>query len=73
MLDAGLAVGRVQVDVGEADVVQGAGAEGGERFVETCADPRDLALGDAGVRAQGFDQARSGTPPGPGTTDASLN
>ncbi|OAH10404.1 hypothetical protein STSP_62570 [Streptomyces jeddahensis] len=34
MVHAGLAVGRVQVDVGEADVVQRPGAEGGEFGVQ---------------------------------------
>lgn len=37
-------------------MVQGAGAEGGQRLVELGADARDLAFGDAGVRAQGLDQ-----------------
>src|SRR5690606_444386 len=56
VVDAGLEVGGVEVDVGEAGVVQGSVAEGGEAFVEVAADPGDLALGDAGVRAEGFDQ-----------------
>lgn len=46
----------VQVDVGEAGVVQRPGAEGGEFGVQSGAEPGDLALGDAGVRAQGPDQ-----------------
>jgi hypothetical protein len=56
VVDAGLEVGGVEVDVGEAGVVQGSVAEGGEAFVEVAADPGDLALGDAGVRTEGFDQ-----------------
>ena len=56
MVHPRLAVGRVQVDVGEADVVERAGAERGQRLVQGRADPRDLRLGDAAVPAEGFDQ-----------------
>lgn len=37
-------------------MVQGVVAESGEAFVEVAADPGNLALGDAGVRTEGFDQ-----------------
>ena len=56
MLDPGFAVRRVQVDVGEPHVVQPPLAEHGQLAVQVLADPRDLALGDPGVRAQGLDQ-----------------
>lgn len=56
VLDPGLAVGRVQIDVREADVVQGPGTERGQLAVQVLADPRDLALGYPGVRAEGLDQ-----------------
>jgi len=48
VLDPGLAVGRVQIDVREADVVQWPDAERGQLAVQVLADPRDLALGDPG-------------------------
>jgi hypothetical protein len=44
---ADVEVGRVEVDVGEPDVVQDPSAERSDHFVETSADPRDLGLGDA--------------------------
>lgn len=49
-------VGGIERDIGEADVIQRAGAERIELFVEVRADPGDLALRYAGVRAEGFDQ-----------------
>ncbi len=56
MVHPRLAVSRVQVDVGEADVIQRAGAKCGQRLVQHRADPRDFGLGDPAVPAQGFDQ-----------------
>lgn len=56
VVDPGLAVGGVEVDVGEAGVVQRPRAEGGQRLVQGGADPGDLALGYPGVRPQGLDQ-----------------
>ena len=49
-------VGRVEVDVGELDVVQRPGAERADDLVQAGADPRDLGLGDPGVDAQRLDQ-----------------
>ena len=43
---ADMEVGRVEVDVGERDVVQGAGAERADGLVQAGADPGDLGLGD---------------------------
>jgi hypothetical protein len=51
-----LAVGRVQEHVGEGLLGQAAVAERAHLLVEISADPRHLAFGDAGVRAEGFDQ-----------------
>jgi hypothetical protein len=45
-LVADMKVGRVEVDVGELDVVQGSGAERPNGLVQAGADPRDLGLGD---------------------------
>jgi hypothetical protein len=56
VLDPRFAVGRVQVDVGEAGVVQRPGAERDELVVQVLADAGDLALGDPGVRTEGLDQ-----------------
>ena len=53
---AGLDVGRVEEDVREADMGEGAVAEGGDDAVELAADAADLALADAGVDAQGGHQ-----------------
>jgi hypothetical protein len=55
-VDPGLAVGRVEKHVGERGLGQRAVAEGGHFLVEVGADPGDLGLGDAGVRAQRADQ-----------------
>ena len=49
-------VGRVEVDVGELDVVQRAGAERTDLLVQAGADPGHLGLADPGVGAHGFDQ-----------------
>lgn len=46
-VDPGLAVGRVEEDVGELDVVEWPGAERADRLVESGADPGDLGLGDS--------------------------
>jgi hypothetical protein len=56
VLDPRLAVGRVQIHVREPDVIKESGAERGQLSVQVLADPRDLALGDSGVRAEGLDQ-----------------
>ena len=49
-------VGRVEVDVGERDVVQLAGAERTDRRIELFTDPGDLGLGDPGVGAERDDE-----------------
>ena len=51
-----LDVGGVQEHVGELDVVQAPLSELGHRGVELAADARHLALGHAGVDAQGGDE-----------------
>jgi len=43
---ADVKVGRVEVDVGELDVVQRPGAERPDDRVQIAADPGDLGLGD---------------------------
>jgi hypothetical protein len=53
-------VGRVEVDVGELDVVQPARPERGHDLIETGADPRDLRLGHPRVDAEGGDQVVDG-------------
>jgi hypothetical protein len=45
-------VGRVQVDVGDRDVVQRPGAEGADRLIELRADARDLGLADPRIGAE---------------------
>lgn len=42
-------VGRVEVDVGELDMVQGAGAERADRLIEPGTDPRYFGLADPGA------------------------
>jgi hypothetical protein len=49
-------VGGIEIDVGELDVVQPAGAEGGDHLVQAGADPGDPGLGDPRADAQGGDQ-----------------
>ena len=49
LVDAGLAVGRVEEDVGELVLAQRPGAPGGDVGVELSADPGDLALADPGA------------------------
>ena len=49
LVDADLAVGRVQEHVGERDVLQGAGPPDRDVSVELCADPRHFALADPGA------------------------
>ncbi len=56
VVHAGLAVGGVEEDVGEGGVGQRPVAEGGHLAVEVGADARDLAFGDPGLGAEGFDQ-----------------
>jgi hypothetical protein len=60
MPDAGLEIGGIQIDVGEAGVVQRPGAERRQGLVQVGADPRDLGLGDSGVGSEGFDQVIDG-------------
>lgn len=52
MIHACLDVGGVEMDVGEAGVIQRPGAKRVELLVEVRADPGDLALRYAGVRAE---------------------
>jgi hypothetical protein len=40
-------IGGVEVDVGDFDVVEVAGAERPDDLIEGCADPGDLRLGDS--------------------------
>lgn len=54
-----LEVGGVQVQVGELDMSELAVSEGGDLNIETGADPRDLAAGDA--RAEPNAATRSST------------
>lgn len=56
VVHACLDVGGVEIDVGEAGVIQRPGAERVELLVEVRADAGHLALRYAGVRAEGFDQ-----------------
>lgn len=56
MVDESLAVGGVQEDVGEDDVVQGPFLERVEFGIELTADPRHLRSGDPAVRPERFDQ-----------------
>ena len=49
-------IGGVQIDVGELDVIEPAGAEGADDLIETGTDPRHLGLGDPRVDAQGGDE-----------------
>jgi hypothetical protein len=49
-------VGRVQVDVGELDVVEPSGPKRGHDLVQAGADAADLGLGDARVDPQRRDQ-----------------
>ena len=58
-------VGRVQVDVGERGVVQGAGAERADHLIEPGADPGHLGLGDPGSppRATTRSSTRAGGDP----------
>jgi len=49
-------VGRVEVHVGELDVVQRSGAERTDLLVQAGADPGDLGLADPRVRAHRFDE-----------------
>jgi hypothetical protein len=60
VVESGLDVGGVEKEAGEPDVIQGPAPERVELFVEAGADPRHLALGYAGVRAEGFDQVVDG-------------
>ena len=46
---ADVQVGRIQVDVRELDVAEGAGAERADDLVQPGADPRHLGLGDPGL------------------------
>jgi hypothetical protein len=60
-----LRTGAVEGHVREGLLGQGPVAERTDFAVEVGADPRDLTLGDPGVRAQGFDQVvdfAGGTP-----------
>jgi hypothetical protein len=59
-LVADVEVGRVEVDVGELDVVQPARPECGDDLIEAGADPRDLRLGDPRVDAEGGNQVVDG-------------
>jgi hypothetical protein len=54
--DPGLEVGGIGEHIGELGVAQGPVAELAQVAVELGAYATDLALGDAGVHAQGFDQ-----------------
>ena len=56
MVDAGLDVGGVEVDVGEGDVVEAPGAEHGDLFVDPGADPRHRRLRHPRFTAQRPDQ-----------------
>jgi hypothetical protein len=56
VVDAGLAVGGVEEHVAKRLRGQAAVAEGGDLDVELAANPGHLRLGDAAVRAEGFDQ-----------------
>lgn len=56
IVDAGLDVGGVEEDVRKPGVIKGTGPERVELFVEAGADPGDLALRYAGIRAEGFHQ-----------------
>jgi hypothetical protein len=56
VVDAGLDVGGVEEQTGEADVVQLTAPEGVQLFVQVRADPGDLALGYPSVRAECLDQ-----------------
>ena len=49
VVNAGLAVGRIQEDVAKRLLTQRSVAERGDLDVELGADPRDFGLGDAGV------------------------
>ena len=56
MVDAGLAVGRVEEHVRVRRLRQGTVAERRDLLVEVLADPRHLRLGDPGVRAESLHQ-----------------
>jgi hypothetical protein len=56
VIDAGLAVGRVQEHIPERLPGQRPVAERRHLGVQLGADPADLTLGDAAVRAEGLDQ-----------------
>ena len=53
-------VGRIEVDVREAGVVQPSRAEGGHHLVQAGADARDLRFGDARVDPECSDQVVDG-------------
>jgi hypothetical protein len=55
-VDPGLAVGRVHEHIREALAGQGSVPERANLAVEVGADPGDLALADAAVGTQGFDE-----------------
>ena len=55
-LVADVQIGGVQIDVGELDVIETAGAERADDLVEPGADPRHLRLGDPRVDTQRGDQ-----------------
>jgi hypothetical protein len=58
---ADVEVGRVEVDVGELDVPERAGAERADDLVQAGADPRHLGLRDPRLDAHGLDQVIDAT------------
>ena len=55
-VDPGLAVGGVEEDVGVGDLGQRPVPERADLLIEVRTDPRDLGLGDPGVRTQRLDE-----------------